>query len=723
MPNYTPEQIAAMRVSGATVREVEAVLCRNITAKEQVVVDRAMAGTKLQRKLKKERGPKTNAQKVKDFRNRDRLVPYADPEDAKRRARLEKDPAKWLRFYLEDRFPLPFGEVHLKMIQACIRAMVTGSSITIAAPRGFGKTAVEWGMALYGVLTGLCRFPVVIGWKATAGAELLDQWLNALSTNTRLAADYPCQCAPFAESCQSTRLKGILREIETEEKAGCDVRKVRGCVILPDVKEPTTGRTMPQCALAGASMNGSIKGLNIGLLSGESLRPDVALLDDPQDEQTADSPILIKKVIKKIDYGIRSLAGPRRRLTVMAAVTCVNAGDVSEHLLTRPGTEVIITGQITSWPKGWDEKDSATRTLWDAWNQERLTGLENLDGGKRARAFYKAHKAELIEGMAVSWKERFHQSDGLRVGDPDALYAAMWDFYELGESAFMSERQNTPIKEGVTVNSVSAGIIRSRVDKTRAAGVVPEWAKIVIGSTDVNPSYGISTVILAFGNNQRSAVLWYGIHPMECKFEWTDAQKKGYIANELEKHGKEISALPCKATDWVIDGGGSPENTVIDFSATAQRLLGISAITAFGRAGKQYTTREKKEYGVKVREQAHVVRASTLRQWIIWNEHYWLEQAGLAWTGTPSAPGSCELPAGNHDEFAEQASREYITGKVELNGRMIYDVKRSTLKHDFGDCMAQGYAFAAVLGIGTGGGGEVKQSQRKKYTQAELRRA
>lgn len=675
-------------------------------------------------KLKKTKhSAKTNAQKVRDFRNRDRLIPYADPEDAKRRKRLEKDPAKWLRYYLEDRFPLPFGEVHLKMIHACIRAMSTGSSITIAAPRGFGKTAIVWGMSLYGVLTGLCRFPVVIGWKASAGAELLDQWLNALSTNERLAADYPCQCAPFQESIQSTRLKGLLRDVESEEKVGCDVRKVRGCVILPDVKEPTTGRTMPQCALAGASMNGSIKGLNIGLLSGESLRPDVALLDDPQDEQTADSPELIKKVIKKIDYGIRSLAGPRRRLTLMAAVTCVNIGDVSEHLLNRPGTEVIITGQITSWPTGWDDQDSVSKALWDEWNQERLAGLEKLDGGRRARKFYRANKKELTAGMAVSWKNRYHASDGKRTGDPDALFSAMWDFYDLGKFAFMAERQNTPIKQGVTIYSLNEKTVLSRVDTSREPLEVPSWAVKVLAATDINPSYALTTTVFAFGADQRAAVLWYGLHPMAIPYDWTDAQKKTEIANELDAHGKTLAALPCPIKDWIIDGGGSPLNTVIDFCETSQRVCGINAITAFGRAGKAYKTNEKKKYSVTIKENAHIVKASLLREWVIFNQHYWLEQAHLAWTGTPSAPGSCELPKGNHQEFAQQICRERIKGKAELNGRMIYDVQTLPGKHDFGDCMTMGYVLAAILGIGTGGQDTGhKARQRKRYSQADLQR-
>jgi hypothetical protein len=105
----------------------------------------------------------------------------------------------------------------------------------------------------------------------------------------------------------------------------------------------------------------------------------------------------------------------------------------------------------------------------------------------------------------------------------------------------------------------------------------------------------------------------------------------------------------------------------------------------------------------------------------LWNEDYWLEQSQLGWTGAIGSPGSCDLPFGRHREFAEQICEEQLLGKVLLNGRMIYDWKRSPKPHDYSDCMAMLYCLAAVNGIGTGG--QVQQiSTRKKYTQADLQR-
>jgi hypothetical protein len=711
MPDLPQNALASLAASGAPDRQIVAALGRKMTGEEKAIVDKARLVLRLKKsQAAQSPGRLSAAEKMRKARNRDRLKPYRTPDAKalKLRARLEKHPDKWLSYYLPDRFPLPFGDVHRQIITSCVRAMTQGTSITVAAPRGFGKTAVLWGMALYGVMTGLCRFPVVIGWKASAGAELLDQWLSALSENERLREAYPCQCDIFAESVQSTRVKGMLRSLDPEQLAGSDVRKGRGCVILPDVQE-TGGRMMKHCALAGASMNGSIKGLNIGMITGESLRPDIVLMDDPQDEETADSEKLVKKVVKKIDYGIRSLSGPRRRLTVMAEVTCVSLGDVSENLLTRPGTEAIKTGQITAWPAGWDADDSPSRAAWDEWNRVRLDGLGNLDGGRAARAYYREHKTTLAAGMAVSWIHRFHASDGLRVGDPDAIYAAMWDFYDLGEFAFMAERQNMPLKEGVTVYSLQPGHITARADNDRPAGIVPEWCRIVIAASDINPSYGLSTVIAGFGSDQRAAVLWYGVHRTDIGGDMTEAQKKGAIMAALEAHGRELAVLSCRPARWIIDGGGSPLDTVITFAATSVRTCGLESLCAFGRAWRQVRPKaEDRRY-----EHAFIRAESRARMWAIWNADYWKELAQRAWIGAVGAPGTCDLPKGNHRDFAEQICREPLAGKTEMAGTWVYLWHHLPGPHDYGDCMAMLFAMAAMAGIGTGGGsGEQKQKKK-----------
>jgi hypothetical protein len=643
-------------------------------------------------------------ERVTAHRNRDRLIVYAEPEDLGRRTELESDTAEWLQHYMPERFCAPFGEVHHKIIEGAERAIVTGTSVTAAAPRGAGKTSIFVGSTLKSVLSGVCRFPVVIGWKSGAGRELLMQWLTELSNNPRLLADYPCQCQPFWQTTQSTRLQGLLRELEPEKRIGCDVRKMDLTIILPDVYE--RHRELRHSALAGASINGSIKGLNVGLITGEALRPDIVLLDDPQDEETAQSPALVKKVIKKIDYGVRSLSGPRRRLAVKAAVTCVETDDVSHHLLTRQGTESIRIGQITAWPKGWDDEKSTTRALWDDWNRARIDGLDDLDKGKAAREFYEANKEAMIEGMAVSWEHRYQEGDEKRVADPDAFFAAMWDYYDLGEHAFMAERQNAPIKEGVTILELSPRDIVKRVDQSRKGGALPSWVRKVIAATDVNPSYALSTAIIGFGDDQRAGVIWYGKQKMSLSDNEPDAVKKAAIMQALQKHGGDIAKIgPIDL--WVIDGGGSPQETVQAFAQNSKTTTGLAAITAFGRAWSQYRPRSKD----RAYEQSFIRSKTRTFRWCIWNADYWRELAQKAWLGAMGAPGSCDLPRGRHDDFAEQICRESLKGKAEVAGTWKYVWHTAAGPHDYGDCMAMGFMGAALEGIGTGG--QTKKPKRK----------
>jgi hypothetical protein len=721
MPDLTAEQLYSLAQTGALNRELVAALGRDMTPAERAIVDRARIAWRLKRAVANQRGPISDREKHNAANQRDRLIPFRDPspEEAKRRKKLEANPAAWLAWYLPERFPLPFGPVHHEIIKACQRAMA-GTSLTVAAPRGFGKTAILWGMALYGVMTGRCRFPVVIGWKQSAGAELLSQWLDALSDNDRLADGYPCVCDTFRDSTASKRCQGLLRSLDPLERAGCDVRKGRGTVLLPETREPLTGRVLLQAALAGASMNGSIKGLNVGLLNGESLRPDMVMMDDPQDEATASSEALVKKVIRKIDYGLRSLSGPQRRLTMMAAVTCVDIGDVSEHLLTRPGTEAIRCGQVLTWPTGWVDKASNSRPAWDEWNRIRLEGLEAKDGGAAARKHYRKHKAGLTAGMAVTWRHRYHVGDDERPSDPDALFAAMWDYYDLGEDAFMAERQNAPVKRGVTVYRLTPAIIMSRATDT-PAGAVPEWAQTIVAATDINPTYALSNAVGCFGANQTAHVPWYGLRKMTVPSEATEIERRRMIYEALSAQGKALAALPCRPAAWFIDGGGSPEGCVIQFCANSPAICGIQAHCCFGRGWRNYRPTAKASYRVRVGEQLHLVVERRDRQWIIFHADYWREIAQRGWTGEPGAPGSCSLPAGHHMEFADQICREQLGGKAEINDRMVWVWNTAPGEHDFGDCMTMLYMGAAMSGIGTGA--ITARPARKRYSQADLSRA
>jgi hypothetical protein len=660
----------------------------------------------------------SKAQLMRKAKDEENLVPYRTPtpERLKERARLEADSEAWLLYYFPELFCLPFSELHRELIQSSLDAMVHGTSITVAATRGFGKSAILWAMALKGALTGMAQFPLVVGWKKGAGDEFVDQWINALAENRRLREDYPCVCDCFAESNQSKRLQNLLRRVDDEDRrnndrAGCDVRRIRGQIILPDTREDVSkgGRELPQAALAGASINGSIKGMHVGLMNGGTLRPDVVFLDDPQDDAAAESPTVVQKTIRRIDFTIRSLSGPQRRLTVMAAVTCVNDFDVSTHLLTRPGTRGIRIGQVAQWPKDWNAKKSKSRAAWDKWNDARLEGLGENDGGDAARDYYTKHKKTLAKGFKVTWPDRYHTGDDNRPGDPDALFTTMWEFYDLGEAAFMSERQNRPIKEESTVYELTADIIKSQIHSGRKRFYLPDQAKLLIVSTDLN-HYGLHSCAVGYANNQTAWMAWYdcynpgghGIIPKNCP----EREAKQRMFEALTAHGEEIAGLPFMRDkdsmgvgSWVIDAGYMPD-VVRLYVEGPGRKVGMPVMPARGYPHSKYKPTGKNVVG-KPGEQMHLTDTNITGRFLAFNACYWREVQQKAWLPTPNAPGSISLYEGRHLEIATQISREKLMEKFRGQHGTLWNWHTAPGKHDYCDSATMCYVGAAWHGIGT----------------------
>lgn len=626
-----------------------------------------------------------------------RVVDRREPESLSRRRRLENDPAAWLRFYLAATYPLPFGDVHHDMIGAAVRAIRDGQGMAIASPRGTGKSSVLWGLALWAILSGACRFPVVAAWSHTAARRMLRRWLSALADNERIRADYPEVCAPFVETTHPIRLR-LLRWTDTGDATGADARIMDGLLQLPG------GRG----AIGALSLWGNTRGLSATLPDGQTLRPDVLFLDDPQDKSTAESPALVRKTVERIESDLFNQSGPSTRLSVMVAATVIAENDVAEHFLNHPDFEAVRVGQILTWPTGFDDAASAARQLWEAWNEARIEGMADHDGGKRARAFYEAHKSALTEGLTVSWEHRYDRARG----DPDALYAAMLDFYRLGERAFMAERQNQPMRTEATVYDLSPELIVSRVHTGRRRGDLPTEARLVVVATDLN-HYALHSAVAGFGNDQTAWIAWYARHdggegraivPTNCP----ESESKRLMFEALCRHGQEIAALPLlrggesiRAGLWVIDSGYMPD-VVRRYVEGPGRGLGIQILPARGYAGDRYRPTPRNRIGLP-REGCHLAESPIAGRFIAFNADHWREVSQRAWLAPPNAPGSLSLFEGRHSEFAEQVCRERLVEKLQSEYGPIWRWHTAPGWHDYGDAVTMTYVGAAWGGIGTSG--------------------
>lgn len=627
------------------------------------------------------------------------------PESVLRRNRLEADPAAWLQHYMPGAFSLDWSKGHHAMIDGAISASRSGMGVAVAAPRGEGKTTVLRGVCLYLMATKVCRFPLMAGWthkSAKAGFKL---WLNALHLSPELHADYPELTQPFEESIHNGRLK-TLEWSDTGAECGAEVNTVDRCIVLPD----SIG------AIAAASVQGDVKGLSVTLLDGSVIRPDLLLIDDAQDPKRAGNPAFVADVVETIEKQWMCLAGPQSRITTMVACTVAEKEDVSEHFLARPDFNGVRVARVESWPSGWDEKGSKSRSLWDEWHAELLDGLkDDKDSGLRGRRFYRANKDALTAGMKVSWSQRYDKERK----DPDAMYSAMFDFYRIGESAFASEYQNEPLKQGATIYNLTPELIQSRADQDRPAFIVPDWSKVCIVATDCN-HYGLHSVSVAFGNDQTAAVPWYGCYDgITVPINAPEQERRAIIFEMLVRHGKEIAELQCKPSLWIIDGGYE-HDTIQKYARANTNKIGVQIVVARGYASDKYKPWGKNVIG-RPREECHHAQWP-LGNGLAWNADYWREVSQRAWLGNIGSPGSCSLFAGNHREFCEQVARERLGEKLE--GRMGFVWRWITPpgKHDYGDSMAMAYAGAAYFGIGSGRPDDrpVKKQQKRRVRHVHI---
>ena len=244
------------------------------------------------------------------------------PEDAKRRKRLERRPDLWLRWYMPTAFYRPFSKGQRAEIDLMARVLKHGGCYAIAAPRKDGKTTRVIGMSSYGICTGARRFIVPVGATGGAALEMLDAIKLQFRTNDRLHADYPEYCVPArVADDNSQRARG-----QTCNGRNLEFKWTREFIVLP------TWPGIPAAVLKPTGLTGRIRGMIQALPSGEVLRPDMFLLDDPQDDESANSPSQCRTRENLIRGAVLGAGGDEEVAAIMPC-TIIRQGDLAARFL------------------------------------------------------------------------------------------------------------------------------------------------------------------------------------------------------------------------------------------------------------------------------------------------------------------------------------------------------------------------------------------------------
>ncbi|MCL2304640.1 MAG: phage terminase large subunit family protein [Planctomycetaceae bacterium] len=398
----------------------------------------------------------------------------------------------FLKTYFPEKFYRPFGKPHLELITQLERIIRVGGRVACALPRGIGKSTTLLGAANWALNFGYRNCVVFIAKKQEEAIKGIEFFKAAYGLNQHLFADFPEICYPINMIEES----GHLTRGQTLGGHRTRILWNQDSLRLPTVSDGHRLTPSSGSWIVTGSINSIPRGTRYEGAEGDTLRPDLVLLDDPQDDNIARSPQRVAKVVRDIEGAIKGLAKAGQRIAMAMACTVIQPGDVADTFLDRtkkPKWYGIRYKLLESFPKRMD--------LWgkysDLWNEDE----------EEATEFYREHRQEMDEGAEVNFKGVFDSKSEI-----SELQYAMNLYFENPET-FFAEYQNEPYQDSVGDLVVSAMQIRSRVNG-RARGIVPNTAEKLTAFIDVHSDIHYWAVA-AWDKHLTGWIIDYGTFPKQ----------------------------------------------------------------------------------------------------------------------------------------------------------------------------------------------------------------
>ncbi len=575
----------------------------------------------------------------------------------------------------------------------------SGGRTHIRMARAHGKSSFIKGACVYALAYGFRKFVVAVAARKGDASAMIEDIFALMEDGEAFGDDFPEIAVPIR------RLGGVFQRALNQTHLGrrTKIAKTAERIILPMIE----GSAAAGAVLVARGYKGAARGLVRG-----SLRPDLVLFDDLQDDKTAHNPQLVQGVDEIIEKGFLGLGGHDKQIAAFMTSTPICPDDLSEVYAAKTNWKTFTFPMVLSHPHCWG-------TAGDLWQQYFRIKQESIQDGEpehlKANEFYAANRTAMDDGAEVLNPAFFDHETEL-----SGIQHAMNLRYANGEDAFEAEYQMRPVRQHEVIQ-ISAPLICSRVREGTPPFFKPPETVCTVVATDLNPSYAFSTCVVCFDKMQTGFVSYYKLFtgaPLPIHENIPERQRAQLLVQALTLHGKEIFGW-CRAHGfgvnyWGIDAGGKQWDAVCNFGAinskgesVAKRLCGMPCVPMIGRAGQNWNPHVKSR--ITNERNRTVMCADMSKGWryLAFDADYWKETAQRAWLGEVGMAGGLSLFDGQgtrHGEFAAQIAAERLDYKITLqDGRTEYRWKQTAKKHDFGDAVAMCYALAGFWGIGAGG--------------------
>lgn len=508
-----------------------------------------------------------------------------EPKDPLRRTQLEADGLEWLRFYLAHIFVDPFQEHHLIMINAIDDAVVYGGDQAIAAPRGEAKSTLCECVVLKNVLRGLLSFGVLFAATGGDSENSLGSIKEYIVASEPLADDYPELCIPVQDVFASPQ-RAASCWAEGEYGGGFPPTSIKFQwsgkeIILPDVPNSPFARAI----IATRGLDSAVRGLKKG-----TRRPTLAVIDDPDTEDTAASPDQAKKLERRIDRAIAGLSGRGARMARVMLTTLQNRRCVSARY-TDPQQKPSWNGKRLAFlitPP--DRKD-----LWDEYVALRQSDQQEGDSDARKAHAWLLERFDIMHAGAVLANPLSYDHRTLRDGSQKQV-SALQRYYDFvadnGLEAALSELQSDPAEETrVQESLVTASRVQCQVSGF-PRGRIPPGCTVLTQGIDVKKD-SCHWIVRAWrpnpGDYATGFTIAYGISEVHGTERGSDVGVDAAIVKALHVRREEMDQSPYAFEDGEIL---EPQLTLIDskwrkeaiFRFCEEAGLGFYPAVGYGRS-------------------------------------------------------------------------------------------------------------------------------------------
>jgi len=455
-----------------------------------------------------------------------------------------------LRAYCEtyrgETFTKPFSADHLKAIAKLETAVLNGGLFALAMPRGSGKTSLTEAAAEWAVGYGHRRYVVLVGATADAAVEMLDSIKTEFESNPLLSADFPEICQPIEA------LEGIAHRANGQLLDGERTRITwtNDLLVLPTVR----GSVASGARIRVAGITGRMRGMKAKAADGATIRPDFAIADDPQTDESAESPLQTDRREKTLNRAVKGLAGPGQTIAMAVPCTVIHPFDLADRLLDRERHPEFQGDRFKLLYALPDRMD-----LWDRYAELRHDSLRHDRDGGEATDFYRANREAMDAGAAPAWLERF--DPGCEISAVQAAMNLRIDDIR----GFDAEYQNAP-DAGLAAGAKS---IDGRAAVKRASGTprgqVPAECDRLTAFVDVG-GHLLWYAVCAWDSRFNGTLIDYGCFPKQTRSVFAATDPRPGLADvykglsEPQRVYAGLGALlpaVCGA-DYPRAGGGPP---------------------------------------------------------------------------------------------------------------------------------------------------------------------